>query len=244
MLFIVSLTCNISSEEISQDFFNYLHSVSCFVKSSDGTGTGLFISKTNGNTYVLTAAHVVEDARKLFSSKFDRIKIQAFVFQDYIKVGLKESDAEVIRYSSNKVGQDLALLRLCQKNFTTNSAKFYMGDEKDIRVGKTLIHLGNFEGEYASYSFSQGNLSHKGRVINNRSYWQTTIPIYFGSSGGGIFNFSQECVGIVTRRFDSTLNLCIPINRVRDFAKTNDCEWIFNEDCSKINDKFVEDKYD
>lgn len=202
----------------------YYKSITCLIDSKDSRGTGVFITSTNGIIYCLTAFHVVESSKRIFGNSFDDVKVDIFTVQDDIKVGLIESDAEVYKYDER---EDLCLLKLRQKYFTTNCVKFYKGDEKDIKVGFPIFHLGNFWGITGFYSYSEGIINHKGRILEEKKYWQGNLEVMNGSSGGGVYLSDSSYIGMVTRKRE-TACLFIPLSRIKDWANKNEIGYLIN----------------
>lgn len=204
---------------------DYLQSITCFIDSYGASGGGVFIVKTNRDIFILSAFHVVENSKE--NSIFKDVKVQILTYQDDIKVGLIESDAQIVRFDKE---DDLVLLKLKQKNFTTNSVKFFNGECKNIRVGEFVCHAGNFWGMFGANSYTEGILSHKGRIIDKKLYWQTDCQVISGSSGAGIFNSNGELIGILTMKRESS-GYFIPIFRIKEWAKEQKCEFIFTDSC-------------
>lgn len=213
----------------AQSDIDYLQSITCLVDTKLTQGTGVFITRTNGDVFVLTCGHVVEDSKDS-NYKFSDIRVDIFTYQNDVRVGLIQSDATVERYSGIEE-YDLCLLKVKQKNFTTNSVKFYSGDLKDIKKGDKIQVMSNFLGESGDNSYSAGVLSSKSRKIKDKYFYQSTAATFPGSSGSGVFNIYGECIGITARRVDSAYNLFIPLDKVKEWAKQYNCTFIFTDSC-------------
>ena len=91
-------------------------------------------------------------------------------------------------------------------------------------VGEAVVTMGHPKGFY--WSFLKGSVvAYRETSPNEDSkapYLQVQIPIFYGSSGGGVFNASGQLVGMV----DSLPGLpgeglCIPVASIRDFLKAH-----------------------
>lgn len=102
---------------------------------------------------------------------------------------------------------DLATLEIEAKDLKTVS----IGDSDSIKIGETVIAIGNPQG--LEQSFSSGSVS----AIRGEKYKkviQTSVPISSGSSGGGLFNEEGELIGVTTATLKDSqnINFAIPIN--------------------------------
>ena len=89
-------------------------------------------------------------------------------------------------------------------------------------------------------SLSEGTFSKAGRLrkyfipdeFGGIIYDQCSLSAHRGSSGGGVFRQSDcKCIGIVTEFLgkDTYGEFCItPARRIREFAKSSNCEWAMN----------------
>jgi len=143
-----------------------------FDEQSLGSG---FIVSADG--YILTAAHVVEDADEILVRLFDRRELKAEV------VGTDEQT-------------DIALLRIEARNLPTVK----LGSSRDLKVGEWVMAIGNPFG--FDHTVTAGIVSAKGRNFRNENYvpfLQTDVAINPGNSGGPLFNTKGEVVGINSR---------------------------------------------
>lgn len=139
-------------------------------------GSGVIIDADQG--FVITNAHVVEDATEITVTLRDGRQFQA---------DLKGADPEV----------DLALLQIEGDELTEVS----FGDSDALRVGDFVVAIGN------PFSLSQtvtsGIVSALGRsnlgiVEGYEDFIQTDASINPGNSGGALINLKGELVGIPT----------------------------------------------
>lgn len=149
--------------------------------------------------------------------EFKDPKIVREEVQDGRTVGRSEMDVEVLRYSNADNGEDLALLRVRKKRYTTASAVFWSGGIPKPMT--KLVHCGSLLGQMGANSITTGVVSQIGRVHEGRVYDQTTCPGFPGSSGGGIFSEDGQYVGMLVRGAGETFNLMVPERRIRAWAR-------------------------
>jgi len=159
-------------------------------------GSGFFI---DGDGYILTNNHVVEDA--------DEIKV---ILKDHKE---KEFDAKVIGRDSKT---DLALIKI--KSWK-GLQLIKLGNSDELRVGDWVVAIGNPFG--LDHTVTAGIVSAKGRVIGAGPYdnfIQTDASINPGNSGGPLINLKGEVVGINTAIFagGQGIGFAIPINTAKE----------------------------
>lgn len=218
-------------------------------------GSGVLIKAKDSSVWVLTAAHVIANARyevkdqnEKTSVRFDDIIIQKQLVENGRNVGKIEYYAEVVRYSSINKGQDLALLRIRSKNYPLNGngIKFYKGAMLPP-VGCAVWHVGSLLGQFGHNSTTDGIISQHGRLIGKDVYDQTTCTAFPGSSGGGVYLKSTgEYVGMIVRGVEGGFNLIIPVRRIHSWAKAVEVDFIFDNekdvpDNKKLFSRDIED---
>jgi hypothetical protein len=164
-------------------------------------GTG-FVVREDG--VILTAAHVVKDARRI------RVRFADGRTLTVEKVLQEDEDL------------DFAVLQI------GGEAKFAtipLGNSDKLRQGERVIALGNPLGMF-DFTASEGIISAlrnaKMRAVTPDStptYVQTTAAISRGNSGGPIFNFKGEAIGIAVfkAKDGENLNFALAINQVKPF---------------------------
>lgn len=183
----------ITTEEIQTNSFWYGDQV------SSGAGSGVIMS---ANGYIITCAHVVEDANKIKVTTYDD----------------KTYQAELIGSSTKN---DIAVIKIDAKGLT--AATFANTD--NLVQGQTVYAVGNPEGTFSN-SITSGILSALNRTIKismddssqNQYPWgqyrqssnvieltviQTDAAVSPGNSGGGLFNSAGELIGIVNAKSSS-----------------------------------------
>jgi serine protease Do len=156
------------------------------------TGSGFILS---ADGYVLTNAHVVDDANEVTVKLTDKREFKAKV------VG---SDKRT----------DVALLKI----EATGLPKVTIGDPDKLKVGEWVAAIGKPFG--LENTITAGIVSAKGRELPNEnlvSFIQTDVPINPGNSGGPLFNMKGEVVGVNSLIYSRTggymgLAFAIPID--------------------------------
>ncbi len=167
-------------------------------------GSGFIISSDG---YILTNAHVVDDADEVIVKLFDR----------------REFKAKIIGSDRRT---DVALVKI----EATGLPKVTLGDPGKLKVGEWVAAIGSPFG--LENTMTAGIVSAKGRALPQENYVpfiQTDVAINPGNSGGPLFNLSGEVVGINSQIYSRTggsvgLSFSIPIDVAIDVSnqlKTN-----------------------
>ncbi|BAL25142.1 Do family serine endopeptidase [Azoarcus sp. KH32C] len=159
-------------------------------------GSGFIVS---GDGYILTNAHVVEDADEILVRLVDKREFRARV------IG---ADAR----------SDVALIKI----EASDLPRLTIGDPAKLQVGEWVVAIGSPFG--FDHSVTAGIVSAKGRSLpdeNFVSFIQTDVAINPGNSGGPLFNLKGEVVGINSQIFSQTggfmgLSFAIPIDLAMD----------------------------
>ncbi|MGH8802759.1 MAG: trypsin-like peptidase domain-containing protein, partial [Casimicrobiaceae bacterium] len=161
-----------------------------FEAQSSGSG---FIISADG--YVVTNAHVVDDASEVTVHLSDR----------------REFTARVI---GSDVRTDVALLKIDAKNLP----RVTIGDPGRLKVGEWVVAIGKPFG--LDNTMTAGIVSAKGRDLPQENlvpFIQTDVAINPGNSGGPLFNMRGEVVGINSLIYSRTggymgLAFAVPID--------------------------------
>ena len=169
-------------------------------KKQIGSGSGFFVSSDG---LIVTNKHVVSDLQAEYT----------------VLVGEESYPAVVLaRDPSN----DIALLKIEGSEFTA----LPLGDSEALKVGETVLAVGNPLGEFAN-SVSRGIISGLKRTLMAGTgrgdseqllgIIQTDAAINPGNSGGPLLNISGEVVGINVAMAQGAENIgfAIPINQVK-----------------------------
>lgn len=159
-------------------------------------GSGFIISPDG---YILTNAHVVDDADEVVVKLTDK----------------REFKAKVIGADRRT---DVALLKIDAKNLPVAN----LGDPNKMKVGEWVVAIGSPYG--FENSVTAGIVSAKGRALpgdNFVSFIQTDVAVNPGNSGGPLFNLRGEVVGVNSQIYSRTggymgLSFAIPIDVAMD----------------------------
>ncbi|GEN27470.1 serine protease MucD [Halovibrio variabilis] len=162
-------------------------------------GSGFIISEDG---YVMTNAHVVQDADEILVRLNDR----------------RELSAEVI---GSDPQTDVAVLKIDASDLPTLA----LGDSDGLQVGEWVAAIGSPFG--FDHSVTAGIVSAINRTLPRDAYVpfiQTDVAINPGNSGGPLFNLDGEVVGINSQIFTRSggfmgVSFAIPINVAMEVAE-------------------------
>lgn len=139
----------------------------------DGSALGSgFIVSADG--YIITNAHVVEDAEEIVVKLTDGRQLEAKVVGED-----EQSDVAVLRVQA------------------TNLPVAKIGNSAKMRVGNWVLAIGSPFG--FEQTVTAGIISAKSRSVGREQYVpfiQTQVPINPGNSGGPLFNLDGEVIGV------------------------------------------------
>lgn len=148
-------------------------------------GSGVVIAEGG---YVLTNYHVVEDC-------------------DSFKVLLPSGEKVEATLTGSDSSLDLAVLQV-SGDAAKELVPVSVGSTNDLAVGSTVVAIGNPGGEVLANTVTQGIVSALERssvngknTTRNVNYIQHDAAINSGNSGGGLFNYKGELVGINTLKY-------------------------------------------
>jgi serine protease Do len=167
-------------------------------RRSSGIGSGFIISDDG---YILTNAHVVQDASEVIVVLSDR----------------RELNAEVVGTDPET---DIALLKVDADDLPTVE----MGDSDELNVGQWVLAIGAPFG--LEYTATQGIVSALSRSLPDDTYVpfiQTDVAVNPGNSGGPLFDLDGKVVGINSQIYSQTggymgLSFAIPVNLATQVA--------------------------
>src|SRR5574340_370783 len=162
-------------------------------------GSGFIISSDG---YILTNAHVVDDADEVTVRLTDK----------------REFKAKVIGSDQRT---DVALIKIS----ATGLPKVTLGDPSQLKAGEWVAAIGSPFGFESSVT--AGIVSAKGRSLPSETFVpfiQTDVAINPGNSGGPLFNLRGEVVGINSQIYSRTggfmgLSFAIPIDVAMDVSQ-------------------------
>lgn len=176
-------------------------SIICYDSRSTSSGTGVIMDASG---YIITNAHVVEDAQQ-------------------IQVLLTDGRELTARCVGADMLSDLAVLRV----FATGLQPAEFGDSDVLRVGDEVVAIGDPLGVELRGTMTSGIISGINRDIKsgNRTLTllQTTAALNTGNSGGPLVNCYGQVVGINTMKIGDYassagvegLGFAIPITAVQ-----------------------------
>lgn len=181
---------NSQTNEKKQDKFIKMYPASTgnFTIKSDkskASGSGFFVT-TNG--IVATNAHVIEDASKIEMT----VSNELGTFTYKAKVLLND----------NK--NDVALIQIDDSNFKGLSSLPYSLSEK-TEVGEKVFTIGYPLNDImgTNYKVTDGIISSKSGIADDIRYFQISVPVQPGNSGGPLFNKDGNIIGITSAKLNS-----------------------------------------
>ncbi|MDO8554959.1 MAG: trypsin-like peptidase domain-containing protein [bacterium] len=166
-----------------------------YIKTQTAVGSGMIFSPDG---YVLTNAHVVEDAMN-------------------VDISLSTG----VTFTGTVVGRDEVIdLAVIKINTTKQLPKVDFDDSDKVEQGDNVFTFGFPFGIEGNVSFKEGTIS---RRIGN--YLETSAEIHPGNSGGPLVNKFGQIIGVNTAafgksvdgvQFGETIKLAIPINVAKD----------------------------
>ncbi|PCE27765.1 serine peptidase [Paraburkholderia acidicola] len=170
-------------------------------EQSSGVGSGFILSQDG---YVMTNAHVVDDADTIYVTLTDK----------------REFKAKLIGVDDRT---DVAVVKISAANLPTVT----IGDSNKVRVGEWVVAIGSPFG--LENTVTAGIVSAKGRDTGDYlPFIQTDVAVNPGNSGGPLINMQGEVIGINSQIYSRTggfmgISFAIPIDeamRVADQLKT------------------------
>lgn len=171
-------------------------------EQSSGVGSGFILSQDG---YVMTNAHVVDDADNIYVTLTDK----------------REFKAKLIGVDDRT---DVAVVKINASNLPAVT----IGDSTKVRVGEWVVAIGSPFG--LENTVTAGIVSAKGRDTGDYlPFIQTDVPVNPGNSGGPLINMQGEVIGINSQIYSRTggfmgISFAIPIDeamRVAEQLKTN-----------------------
>jgi S1-C subfamily serine protease len=208
-----------------------------------GSGT---VFKTKKGVFILTAGHVVEKAIKFVEhppqpgeahedkkvAQFEDVMVIIERERDGIVTGELRLRCKILKYSpvEEEGGDDLAVLQPYEPELLPWGAR-PLPKDKSVYVGQPVYHCGSLWGELVN-SVTFGVVSSASRMFRNKPFIQISTTAQPGSSGGGIFVVADgKCYygGMLTRGAGETINLAVPIKRIRDALEKWNMSFILDE---------------
>ena len=157
-------------------------------QTSEGSGSGIVYKVENGDTYIVTNEHVIDGA-------------------DFIEVVFNNEEND--RFEAELIGADaltdLAVLRI--NGYEANTVAEF-GSTEELKIGQTVLAIGNPLGLDFAGSVTSGIVSGHDRTIRTNDHWEMTVlqtdtAINPGNSGGALINLDGKVVGINSMKIRS-----------------------------------------
>jgi len=176
-------------------------------EKTQGEGSGVVYKVEAGDTYLVTNEHVISGG-------------------DYFEVVFANGERVEGELVGSDAYTDLAVLKLAGYEADTVAV---FGQTEDLKIGQTVIAIGNPLGLNFAGSATSGIVSGHDRAVaiqigTTREDWEMTVlqtdtAINPGNSGGALINLSGEVVGINSMKISSTpiegMSFSIPIYIVK-----------------------------
>ena len=180
------------------------------IRTPIGLGSG-FIIHPNG--YVVTNDHVVAGERIISITQFRKDENE-LIKENYDNVRIVATGGNI----------DLALLKIEGQPKGKNFPSVPLGNSGELRQGERVFAIGSPLG--LERSVSEGIVSLRNRIIQARLHIQTTAEISPGNSGGPLFNYKGQVVGVNNMKVVSTgaegLGFSIPVRQLKTFLENRD----------------------
>ncbi|MBL4747040.1 MAG: trypsin-like peptidase domain-containing protein [Flavobacteriaceae bacterium] len=161
-----------------------------------GNGTGFFIDR---NGYIATNYHVVKEANTMEV--------------EFIRNGIKQTYPAKIIQSDKQ--NDLTILKIDAADFTPFLTLPYNFKTNISEVGSNIFALGypmalSLMG--TEIKFTDGKISSKTGIQGDVTTYQISVPIQPGNSGGPLFDYDGNLIGITSSGINRTLDLTENVN--------------------------------
>jgi len=181
----------LSPDDPFYEFFRGFGGPRAQLPPTRGEGSGFVVS---ADGYILTNAHVVEDAREVTVRMTDR----------------REYRAKVVGFDART---DVAVLKID----ATKLPVVRIGDPQGLKAGEWVVAIGSPFG--FENSVTAGIVSAIARSLGDTytPFIQTDVAVNPGNSGGPLFNLQGEVIGINSQIYSRTggyqgVSFAIPIN--------------------------------
>jgi S1-C subfamily serine protease len=143
---------------------------------SSGTG---FVLSDDG--YVVTAAHVIEDGKR----------IEVIFGQEKISAKVVKTDFQ----------NDVSILK-CHKPL---KGALPIRESSGVKIGATVFTIGfpNYQMQGLSPKMTKGEISSISGILDAPTCWQISAPVQPGNSGGPLFDSNGNVIGVVISRLKS-----------------------------------------
>ena len=192
-----------------RDLVDDLGKAVVMIRTPVGLGSGFLI---HPDGYVVTNDHVVAGERKISITQFSQSGEE-----------LLKKNFDNVRIVATGGNLDLALLKI-EGQEITGFPIVPLGHSIELNQGDRVFAIGSPLG--LERSVSEGIVSLRNRIISDRIHIQTTAEISPGNSGGPLFNYRGEVVGVNNMKVVSQgaegLGFAIPVQTLKTFLQNRD----------------------
>ena len=180
------------------------------IRTPIGLGSGFLI---HPDGYIVTNDHVVAGERQISVTQFKGTGAK-MTKQNFDNVKIVASGGNL----------DLALLKIQGQSNRFKFPFVKLGTSPNLKQGERVFAIGSPLG--LERSVSEGIVSLRNRIISDRLHIQTTAEISPGNSGGPLFNYRGEVVGVnnmkVVAQGAEGLGFSIPVDSLKTFLINRD----------------------
>ena len=173
---------------------------------SNGAGSGVIFNEDDQYVYIVTNNHVVADASTISVSV----------------TGKETLEASLVGTDSTA---DIAVVKVLKSAFKDAGVEYKVadfGDSDKLKVGESVIAIGNALGEGKSATGGMVSVLNKTIEVNNQALnvIQTSAAINPGNSGGALVNYDGQIIGINTAKTSTSvaegMGYAIPSNTAKE----------------------------
>ena len=180
------------------------------IRTPIGLGSGFLI---HPDGYIVTNDHVVAGERQISVTQFKGTGAK-MTKQNFDNVKIVASGGNL----------DLALLKIEGEKPRFSFPFVTLGASPNLKQGERVFAIGSPLG--LERSVSEGIVSLRNRIISDRLHVQTSAEISPGNSGGPLFNYRGEVVGVnnmkVVAQGAEGLGFSIPVDSLKTFLINRD----------------------
>ncbi len=144
-------------------------------RQMQSSGTGFFV---DSDGYLVTACHVVEDAKSIV-----------------VITNNGRFDAEVVAKDNNS---DFAILKAQGTKFSSLN----IATSSEVKTGDKVFTVGfpNIDVQGTEAKYTEGSISSLSGINNNFRYFQISVPVQSGNSGGPLMDSNGNVIGVIVSK--------------------------------------------
>ena len=193
-----------------RDLVDELGEAVVLIRTPIGLGSGFLI---HPDGYIVTNDHVVAGERQISVTQFKGSGVK-----------LTKQNFDNVKILATGGNLDLALLKIEEQGDGFKFPFVSLGSSPNLKQGERVFAIGSPLG--LERSVSEGIVSLRNRIISDRLHTQTTAEISPGNSGGPLFNYRGEVVGVnnmkVVTQGAEGLGFSIPVDSLKTFLINRD----------------------